>query len=133
MNKSEYLELLKDPRWQRKRLEILERDSWTCQVCKSKDMTLHVHHCWYEDGVEPWDYPDGCFVTLCEVCHEREPKGVNFTWIQKRLSRIEKVAIDVSALVKLSDLFLKAKSSEGMALIQEIADSLRRPGPRKAA
>ena len=64
-----YSEKLKDPRWQRKRLEILERDKFTCHDCHSKDKTLHVHHCHYEKG-DPWDARDGLLMTLCEGCHK---------------------------------------------------------------
>lgn len=67
-----YLEKLKDPRWQKKRLEILNRDEWTCRSCESITKTLHVHHCEYEWGREPWDYPDEQLVTLCFECHEAE-------------------------------------------------------------
>lgn len=52
-----YSEKLKDPRWQKKRLEIMARDFFTCQMCQCKDNTLHVHHRHYIGGREPWDYP----------------------------------------------------------------------------
>ncbi len=67
-----YAEKLKDPRWQKKRLEIMERDEFTCQCCKSKDKTLHVHHKTYEFGNDPWDYEDFNFITLCMLCHTEE-------------------------------------------------------------
>lgn len=69
---SSYSEKLKDPRWQKKRLEILERDKWTCQRCASTDITLHVHHFEYNPGKEPWEYPPESLITLCEDCHESE-------------------------------------------------------------
>lgn len=69
MGKS-YYEKLKDPRWQRKRLEILERDGFACAVCGSNTSTLHVHHGFYRRNVEPWDYPSKSLHTLCEECHE---------------------------------------------------------------
>jgi hypothetical protein len=69
-----YSEKLKDPRWQQARLRVFERDGWACQNCKRKDKTLNVHHWWYEQGHEPWEYPMECFVTLCEHCHELETK-----------------------------------------------------------
>lgn len=69
---TEYSEKLRDPRWQKKRLLILERDDWTCQLCLDNKSTLHVHHRWYLSGREPWDYPDAGLVTLCETCHETE-------------------------------------------------------------
>jgi hypothetical protein len=67
-----YAEKLKDPRWQKKRLEIFERDNWTCTTisCNSKDATLHVHHLDYLPNTEPWDYPDHFLVTKCEHCHK---------------------------------------------------------------
>jgi len=64
-----YYDKLKDPKWQKKRLEILNRDNFTCQSCMSDDNTLHVHHKSYDKGREPWDYPNTCFITLCEECH----------------------------------------------------------------
>lgn len=67
-----YSEKLKDPRWQKKRLEILERDEWNCQICHDSESTLVVHHRRYLPGVEPWDYTDALLVTLCEDCHESE-------------------------------------------------------------
>jgi 5-methylcytosine-specific restriction endonuclease McrA len=35
MNKSKYSEKLRDPRWQKKRLEIFQRDNFICQNCKT--------------------------------------------------------------------------------------------------
>ena len=67
-----YYEKLKDPRWQRMRLEILERDNWTCLACLATEKTLHVHHGFYAKGVDPWDYPGGTLRTLCDECHQHE-------------------------------------------------------------
>lgn len=68
-----YAEKLKDPRWQKKRLEILNRDEWKCQNCSASEKTLHVHHKDYERGRDPWDYTDNWLATLCEDCHAAEP------------------------------------------------------------
>ncbi len=65
-----YAEKLKDPRWQKKRLEIFHRDNWTCQECHSKDKTLTVHHKYYIYHREPWDYDNALLITLCEECHQ---------------------------------------------------------------
>ena len=67
-----YNEKLKDPRWQRKRLEILQRDNWACTQCGVEDRTLHVHHLRYIRGREPWDYAPEFLVTLCADCHQVE-------------------------------------------------------------
>jgi hypothetical protein len=71
MQKTTYSEKLKDPRWQKKRLEILQRDEFTCVKCGDNTSTLHVHHKAYHSG-DPWDTPDAHLVTLCEGCHESE-------------------------------------------------------------
>jgi 5-methylcytosine-specific restriction endonuclease McrA len=67
-----YSEKLRDPRWQKKRLLILDRDEWCCQQCFDGDSTLHVHHRRYRTGAEPWEYEDADLVTLCETCHAKE-------------------------------------------------------------
>lgn len=64
-----YSEKLKDPRWQKKRLEILERDGWKCMGCGDKEKTLHVHHIFYFPGRDPWDIENGFLITFCEECH----------------------------------------------------------------
>ena len=71
---STYSDKLKDPRWQRKRLEILERDQFKCRHCRSAEKTLHVHHRIYRKGKMPWDYEDQVFVSLCEECHTEAEK-----------------------------------------------------------
>lgn len=65
---ADYSEKLRDPRWQKRRLEIFERDKFTCQSCDRTDITLAVHHKYYKD-CEPWEYPNEALQTLCEVCH----------------------------------------------------------------
>ena len=67
-----YSDKLRDPRWQKKRLEILERDEWMCWNCGDTENTLVVHHKWYAKGCEPWDYEDDAFITLCDDCHAEE-------------------------------------------------------------
>lgn len=65
-----YSEKLKDPRWQKKRLEILQRFNFTCGFCDSKEKTLHIHHGYYKRGFMPWEYPDEAYHCLCFECHE---------------------------------------------------------------
>lgn len=62
-----YAEKLKDPRWQRKRLEIMERDGFECSACGRSDNTLHIHHWKYK--ANPWDAESDDLSTLCESCH----------------------------------------------------------------
>ena len=72
MKKKTYSEKLRDPRWQKKRLQVLDRDLWACQMCSDTESTLHVHHRYYTKGAEPWEYDDAALQTLCEECHTEE-------------------------------------------------------------
>lgn len=65
-----YREQLLHPNWQRKRLEVMQRDEFRCQRCMDTEATLHVHHKQYAKGRMAWEYPTDELVTLCEVCHE---------------------------------------------------------------
>ncbi len=87
-----YSELLKDPRWQKKRLEIMQRDNFTCQLCFSSTKTLHVHHLDYV-GSYPWDTPDDQLLTVCEGCHKRaeEMKNINKFWASENSMRVIKI------------------------------------------
>lgn len=69
MKKLSYAEKLRRPEWQKKRLEILNRDGFACTSCGDTESELHVHHGYYEKGVEPWEYPDESLRTLCGDCH----------------------------------------------------------------
>ena len=60
---------IKHPKWQKKRLEILERDEYTCQSCGSNSDTLHVHHYLYDKNTLLRDYNNDYLTTLCEDCH----------------------------------------------------------------
>jgi hypothetical protein len=65
-----YAEKLRDPRWQKKRLEVFNRDNFKCRCCKAGTETLHVHHKHYEKDKEPWEYDLDYLITLCEDCHD---------------------------------------------------------------
>lgn len=66
---SAYAEKLRDPRWQKKRLQILESAEWKCEDCSAEGSTLEVHHCLYIKGREPWDYSPSLLMALCKTCH----------------------------------------------------------------
>jgi len=84
-----YGEKLRDPLWQRRRLEVMDRDEFACTECGDKASTLNVHHKYYLRGRDPWDYPDSALVTLCDTCH---------LVVQGRMDRLH------SELAKLSEL-----------------------------
>jgi 5-methylcytosine-specific restriction endonuclease McrA len=72
MKTKPYIELLRDPRWQKKRLEIMQRDNFTCQLCGDTESPLNVHHKYYMYDKTPWEYPSNLLITLCEHCHKIE-------------------------------------------------------------
>lgn len=51
----------------------LNRDNYTCQCCKTKKGTLHVHHIIYRrnGGADTLDN----LITLCERCHKKLHRG----------------------------------------------------------
>lgn len=67
-----------DPRWQKKRLEVMQRDGFECLHCGNGKATLNVHHCYYVAGRDPWEYHSNSLQTLCEECHttSTERKGM---------------------------------------------------------
>ena len=77
----DYIELLKSPEWQKKRLEIFQRDEFRCWHCLHTDKPLSVHHFYYEFGRKPWEYENESLLTLCEDCHKETQEA------EKRLRR----------------------------------------------
>lgn len=93
-----YSEKLKSPKWQKKRLQILSRDGFTCRNCGNTENTLHVHHKFYRKGVEIWDYEDEVYETLCHECHS------TITDLDKEINELLAHTVDDT----LSKIFLKA-------------------------
>tara|TARA_R110000787_G_scaffold48953_5_gene117549 strand:- start:349 stop:669 length:321 start_codon:yes stop_codon:yes gene_type:complete len=75
-NHGSYGALLFDKRWKEFRMKIIERDSHSCRVCKTKEK-LQVHHRQYHFSrklrkhKKPWEYPKNLLITLCEKCHQK--------------------------------------------------------------
>lgn len=71
-----------DPRWQKLRLEVMQRDHWSCVACGRDDQELHVHHIEYRR--ELWDTPKDLLQTLCHGCHKalgaHKKGGVFYDW-----------------------------------------------------
>lgn len=72
-----YSDLLKDPRWQRRRLEVLEASGFACDECGNDRNTLHVHHRAYRKGAMPWEYGEEELECLCEICHKYKTDLIN--------------------------------------------------------
>lgn len=72
----EYKDQLKDPRWQRKRLEIMQRDGFRCLVCDSGKLELNVHHLYYLPNTMIWEYDNEGLVTVCKDHHNQLHKDL---------------------------------------------------------
>ena len=70
--KATYSEKLKDPRWQRRRLLVLDAYGFCCESCGDDTQELHVHHNVYKKGREPWEYEDHELRPLCVKCHKAQ-------------------------------------------------------------
>ena len=88
-DKKSYYELLKHPKWQKLRLEVMERANFECESCGSKDNTLHVHHSYYEKDKAPWEYPEDTLQCLCEDCH-KEIQGL-YALLAENIRRIKEI------------------------------------------
>lgn len=108
-----YSDKLKDPRWQKKRLEIFNLQDWKCQNCGSATDQLHLHHRYYKPKTEPWDYPNSAFLTLCHECHDDATASV------KSFDETFKSALMPIHLGNIADYF--AASPEPSSLCKAIA------------
>lgn len=64
--KSEY----RNKKWYTLRKKVLERDNYTCVVCKLVSKKNYVHH-WRYQGNHVWDTDMMFLATVCKECHEK--------------------------------------------------------------
>lgn len=74
----DYKEQIKSPKWQKRRLEIMQRDNFTCQLCGDTESMLNVHHLCYHKKRNIWEYEDWELITLCENCHKEEHSSMDY-------------------------------------------------------
>lgn len=124
--KSEYQKMLLDPQWQRKRLEILQRDNFTCQSCGNEEETLHVHHRYYVAGAKPWEYSDHALLTLCATCHEAETASTSIlkSSLLPGLFSTGMLAVDLSDLLLTLVKEPKIDRLQSILLIRVIREAL---------
>lgn len=123
-----YSEKLKDPRWQKKRLEVLQRDNFTCTLCSDAETELHIHHKEYIYGNEVWNYENDNFQSLCKDCHllVESIKEDNLTVLISIKTHIsEKVVITAILKTELNELSVSLTYVENSKLhyIIEIGDN----------
>jgi len=73
-----YFQKLQDPRWQKLRLQAMQAKDFTCEICGTKEITLHVHHKEYLKGHEPWEYHANQLSVVCKDCHEEQHDNFDF-------------------------------------------------------
>lgn len=77
-----YSEKLKHPKWQKKRLEVLEKANFTCELCGETEVPLHVHHKTYQKNKDPWEYHTSLLAAYCSDCHK---------WVEEQKAEIKRV------------------------------------------
>lgn len=122
-----YSEKLKHPKWQKKRLEILKRDNWSCTHCGCAEKNLQVHHRFYLKNRDPWDYPSETLDTLCESCHK--------TMEETRVKLLAMVTLDnadklIGYLKSESDCAVVLENSEQ---VTGLFDGIRLPLKQRSA
>jgi hypothetical protein len=65
---------------------------------------LHVHHKYYENGNEPWEYANNALITLCEKCHNEEPRA-KVIMIELLTGAINKLSAHELDIIKTAVLF----------------------------
>ena len=79
---TDYWQKLKDPRWQKKRLEVLQLKDFCCEICGDGESPLNVHHKEYFKGREPWDYENNQLAVICESCHKNFHSNIDILkWV----------------------------------------------------
>jgi len=107
-----YIEKLRDPRWQRKRLEVLQRDNFECAECGDTKTTLHVHHKAYHPNKEPWDIENKLLQTLCENCHSLETENIKHA-SKSLIDSLKKSGFTSTTMYSLETLFNNKDRSWG--------------------
>ena len=102
--KAEFQEQIKSPKWQKRRLEIMQRDDFTCQICGDKETTLHVHHLHYVPNRDYWDYEDWELITLCEDCHKNEHDIEGILDYVKSLKQCGITLFEIECLLECIDI-----------------------------
>lgn len=121
-----YKEKLLDPRWQKKRLGILNRDDFECQNCHDRKETLHVHHTGYLPETEPWEHPDDMLITLCAGCHKKEPTHLGLELLELHVT-LKGLGFTSHSISSLSNLICDTRISK-KDLIEFLEQKLQHNG-----
>lgn len=104
---SSYSDALQDPRWQKRRLEILSAADWACEDCGRKDRAFDIHHNFYIRAFrnQPWRYENDLVMALCKPCHKfrQDFEEALFIAIARRLRRTNIADLEAYAWDQIYD------------------------------
>ena len=104
-----YSDKLKDPRWQKKRLEIMDKAGFKCSSCGNSKDTLNVHHTVYIKNRYVWDYPDEYLRCVCDQCHSFYHLLTQRIATMVGLMDLERLSFVVGSMLNVSGLMDKNK------------------------
>lgn len=117
-----YVEKLRDPRWQKKRLEVLDRAGWKCELCGLQSNSMHVHHGYYRRGAQPWEYHKSTLHALCEFCHLAYV-GCDMEDIGSTIARCDMRAINtLASVLRVVVRMLNERADEKLPTMQADRD-----------
>ena len=120
MSETTYAEKLKHPKWQKKRLEIMQRDNFKCVYCGDTETTLNVHHLKYAG--KPWEANDDALITVCEDCHREIERRKRRGYTDKIL-KIEKTEfIVVNNKTRLEGLTMMLCDCKGVYISEYLGE-----------
>ena len=108
--KKSFTEQYKNPKWQKKRLEILERDEYSCTECGNEEKTLHVHHYIYHKNKKVWEYDNKYLITLCDDCHSN--------WHESYDNIKENLCVGSTQLGEIANIITLLKSKSPLILMR---------------
>lgn len=78
--------------WYFKSTRLKEQASYKCQKCgisedRNRYVYIHVHHKYYIEAREPWDYDDDAFQVLCGKCHH----SIDHTKIKRQPAKFKEL------------------------------------------
>ena len=97
----DYKEQIKSPKWQKRRLEIMEKDNFSCQLCGDTETMLNVHHLFYHRDRNIWEYEDWELMTLCENCHKDEHSSMDDVIV--KIESLKSSGITMREIIALLD------------------------------
>ncbi len=108
-----YSDQINDDRWREFSQRVRSSRNF-CECCKRADVTLQVHHLFYDFERKLWEYSDGEVVVLCQACHHEIHEGLKvfrkhiFRHLNGRTIKVLNAALAVGLTQYDSDLFIYA-------------------------